>query len=323
MSLHLTPLPATRFEAWATTARQRLIDRNRESGRRLGADAVGHVEQVFGDLFPEGGATSTTRVMRIVDDADGELGTLVLALSGQKMLLLDLDLDLDLDVDLGGAETLSDAQNEGLLALLLPIARDMGATQIGAQLFPQDTAGWVFAEQGGFEVASIQMVLEPLPVRDLASRVEVSPMTAERFPRFAAASEEGFAHDLVASGRYTSEEAIAESHRQMVEELPDGLDTEGQEFFTAAVDGTEVGILWFGMRRRDGRPQAFILDIEVAADQRRKGYGRALMHAAEREARRLGADSIGLHVFGFNTGAVDLYEQLGYRRTEESLLREV
>ncbi|WP_292761922.1 GNAT family N-acetyltransferase [Microbacterium sp. UBA3486] len=323
MSLHLKPLPATRFEAWVTTARQRLIDRNRESGRRLGADAVGHVEQVFGDLFPEGGAASTTRVMRVVDDADGELGTLVLALSGQKMLLLDLDLDLDLDVGLGGAETLSDAQNEGLLALLLPIARDMGATQIGAQLFPQDTAARVFAEQSGFEVASIQMVLEPLPVRDVAPHVEVSPMTAERFPRFAAASEEGFAHDLVASGRYTSEEAIAESHRQMVEELPDGLDTEGQEFFTASVDGTEVGILWFGMRRRDGRPQAFILDIEVAADQRRRGYGRALMHAAEREARRLGADSIGLHVFGFNTGAVDLYEQLGYRRTEESLLREV
>ena len=35
------------------------------------------------------------------------------------------------------------------------------------------------------------------------------------------------------------------------------------------------------------------------------------------------ADSIGLHVFGFNTGAIDLYEQLGYRRTEESLLRDV
>jgi ribosomal protein S18 acetylase RimI-like enzyme len=313
MSLHLTPLPAARFDGWRAAARQRLIDANRESGRRPGADAVVHVEQVFDELFPEGHTTSTARVACIVDDADDELGTLLLILSGQKMLLLDLDL----------AATLTDAQHDDLLAKLLPVARDMGATQIGVQLFPHDTAGRAFARRGGFEVASIQMVLEPLPLRDVAPHVDVSPMTAERFPRFAAASEEGFAHDLVESGRYTPEEAVAESHRQMVEELPDGLDTAGQEFFTASVDGTEVGILWFGMRRRDGRPQAFILDIEVAADQRRKGYGRELMHAAEREARRLGAESIGLHVFGFNTGAVDLYEQLGYRRTEESLLRDV
>lgn len=313
MSLHLTPLPAARFDGWRTAARQRLIDGNRESGRRPGADAVTHVEQTFGEVFPEGDPTSTARVECIVDDTAGELGTLVLVLSGQKLLLLDLAVEA----------TLTDAQNDDLLANLLPVARDMGATQIGVQLFPQDAAGRAFAAGRGFEVASIQMVLEPLPVRDVAPHVDVLPMTAERFPRFAAASEEGFAHDLVESGRYTPEEAAAESHRQMIEELPDGLDTAGQEIFTAAVDGVEVGILWLGMRQRDGRAHAFILDIEVAADQRRKGYGRELMHAAEREARRLGAQSIGLHVFGFNSGAVDLYEQLGYRRTEESLLRDL
>ncbi|MDF2510006.1 MAG: family N-acetyltransferase [Microbacterium sp.] len=199
----------------------------------------------------------------------------------------------------------------------------MGATQISAPLFPQDAAGHALLGGRGFVVASIQMVLEPLPSRDVAAHVVVAPMTEERFPRFVTDSEEGFAHDLVASGRFTAEEAAAESHRQLMEELPLGLDTEGQRFYTAAVDGVEVGILWLGMRERDGRPHAFVLDVEVAADQRRKGYGRELMHAAEREARRLGADSIGLHVFGFNSAAVELYEGLGYRRTEESLLRDL
>lgn len=47
------------------------------------------------------------------------------------------------------------------------------------------------------------------------------------------------------------------------------------------------------------------------------------MHAAEREARLLGADSIGLHVFGFNAGAAQLYESLGYRRVEETFLLEL
>lgn len=313
MSLRLKPLPADRFDEWRAAAREHIIDGNRASRRRIGADAVTFADEVLESLLPDGLATPSVRVLRIDDDVQGELGTLWLVISDHKLFVLDLDL----------GSPLTDAQNDDLLAAIVAIGRERGATRMGASLFPHDAAGRAFVDGRGFELASIQMVIEPMPVREVAPHVEVSPMTAQRFTRFAAASEEGFAQDLVESGRYTAEDAAAESHRQMIAELPHGLDTEGQELFTASVDGVEVGILWFGMRERDGRPHAFILDIEVAADQRRKGYGRELMHAAEREARRLGAESIGLHVFGFNTGAVELYERLGYRRTEESLLRDL
>jgi ribosomal protein S18 acetylase RimI-like enzyme len=313
MPVHLTPLPAGRFEEWRGGARQRLIDGNRASGRRLGDDAATYADEFFREMLPQGAKTPTARVMRILDERRRELGTLWLVLAGRKLFLLDIAV----------GRTLTVAQNDALVARILTIARDMGATQISAPLFPQDGAGHALLGGSGFVVASIQMVLEPLPSREVAAHVEVAPMTAQRFPRFLVESEDGFAQDLVASGRYTPEEAAAESHRQLKEELPDGLATEGQTFYTATADGVEVGILWLGMRERDGRPHAFVLDIEVAADQRRKGYGRELMHAAEREARRLGADSIGLHVFGFNTAAVELYERLGYRRTEESLLRDL
>lgn len=313
MSLRLMPLPAERFDEWRTAARQRVIDRNRASGRRIGGDAVEFTDSAFDEMLPEGSATPSVRILRIVDAVRGEIGTAWLALRDGKLFLLDLAVEAPV----------TDADHDELLAGILAIADEMGATRIGAALFPQDAVARAFLDGRGFEIASIQMVLEPLPVREVASHVTVAPMTAERYPRFLAASEEGFAHDLVESGRYTLAEAIAESHRQMIEELPDGLETEGHELFTATVDGVEVGILWIGMRLRAGRPHAFIFDIEVAADQRRKGYGRELMHAAEREARRLGADSIGLHVFGFNTGAVELYESLGYCRTEESLLRDI
>ncbi|MFK3676687.1 GNAT family N-acetyltransferase [Microbacterium sp. NPDC090218] len=313
MSVHLRSLPADRFDEWRIAARQRVIDGNRASGRRVGADAVDYADAYFAGLLPQGLATPTTHILRIVDEAEGELGTLWLALDDQKLFLLDLVVE----------SPLTAAQNDELLERILTVARELEATRIDAPLFPQDAARRALVEGRGFDLASIQMVLEPLPVREVAAHVDVSPMTAERFPQFVAASEEGFAQDLASSGRYSPEDALVESHRQLMMKLPDGLATEGQELFTASVDGVEVGILWFGMRRRDGRPHAFILDIEVAPDQRRKGYGRELMHAAEREARRLGADSIGLHVFGFNAGAVDLYEQLGYRRTEESLLRDL
>lgn len=313
MAVHLAPLPAGRFAQWRADARQRVVDGNRASGRRLGDDAASYADEFFDAVLPQGAKTPTARVMRIVDERRRELGTLWLVLAGRKLFLLDLAV----------ATALTELQNDELVARIVTIARDMGATQISAPLFPQDAAGHALVEGRGFVVASLQMVLEPLPSRDVSSQVVVAPMTAERFPRFVTDSEEGFAQDLVSSGRFTPEEAVAESHRQLMQELPDGLDTEGQRFYTAAVDGVEVGILWLGMRERDGRPHTFVLDIEVAADQRRKGYGRELMHAAEREARRLGADSIGLHVFGFNTGAVALYEGLGYRRTEESLLRDL
>lgn len=56
-------------------------------------------------------------------------------------------------------------------------------------------------------------------------------------------------------------------------------------------------------------------DIEVAEEQRGRGYGRALMLLAERVARETGEELLGLHVFAGNTPAIRLYESLGYRTT--------
>lgn len=310
MPLELSPLPAADFPGWRTGARQRIIDGNRRSGMRVGADAVAFADEFLRELLPDRVSTPAARILRIGHDQRGALGTIWLMHRGRKLFILDLDL----------AEPLGVPLSDELFAHLRTAAADMGLTQISVPIFPHDTIGHAFLEGRGFTAASVQMLLEPLPERAVADHVAASPMTPERFPAFVAASEAGFARDLVESGRYTAEDAAAESHRQMRLELPDGLETEGQELFTASVAGEEVGILWLGVRERDGRPHVFILDIEVAPEHRRQGYGRELMHAAEREARRLGADSIGLHVFGFNHAAIELYEKLGYRRVEENLL---
>lgn len=313
MPLTLMPLPADRYDAWREATRKRLIQLRQESGMRPGQDAVDQADAYFTDLLPDGLDTSTSRILRIVDDVDGEIGTVWLGLSSPKLFI----------VDLAFTRAPVDSQYDALFAAVMATAREHEVTRVSMALFPQDAEGHRFVAGRGFEVSSIQMLLEPLPHREVAAHVDVAPMSPERYPRYAVESEAAFAQDLVDAGRYTMEEAVEESHRQFLDELPHGLGTPGQELFTASVDGVEVGILWIGMRRRDGRRHAFVLDIEVAADQRRKGYGRELMHAAEREAARLGAGSIGLHVFGFNVGAVSLYEQLGYRRVEEHHLLEL
>ncbi|MEV7610030.1 GNAT family N-acetyltransferase [Microbacterium sp. NPDC089320] len=312
MPLELTPLTADGFDGWRETTRARLVTLRQESGMHVGDDAVSHVDAVLDELLPAGHETETSLILTI-DDDDARIGTVWLAANNGVLFI----------VDLAFASEPSDRQLDDLLDDLTALARRQGVGRLSIALHPSDSAARGFVEGRGFEVASIQMLLEPLPSRDARAsgeRLVVAPMTAERFTGFAAASEAAFAEDLVASGRYSTEDAAVESHRQMELELPDGIDSEGQELFTAHVDGTEVGVLWIGIRRRGGRPHGFILDIEVAEDQRRKGYGRDLMLAAEREAARLGADSIGLHVFGFNTSAIRLYESLGYRRVEERFL---
>ena len=311
MPLDLTPLSADHFDDWLEATRARLVTLRQESGMFVGEDAGSHVDAVLGDLLSAGHETETSLILTI-DEEGTRIGTVWLAANSGVLIIVDLAFAIDPTA----------RQLDELLDELRSLARRQHVGRLSIALHSSDIAGRAFVEGRGFEVASIQMLLEPLPSRAprASGGLVVTPMTPERFTSFAAASESAFAEDLVSSGRYSAEDAVVESHRQMELELPEGIDSEGQELFTAHVDGAEVGVLWIGVRRRGGRPHAFILDIEIASEQRRKGYGRDLMLAAEHEAARLGADSIGLHVFGFNTSAITLYESLGYRRVEERFL---
>jgi GNAT superfamily N-acetyltransferase len=123
-----------------------------------------------------------------------------------------------------------------------------------------------------------------------------------------------YAAENVASGRWTEEESLAQSQAQMDELLPDGVATAGHFLWTVrAEDGADVGILWVATDRRPGR--VFIYDIEIGADRRGQGLGSATLVALEDWCRANGFSSIGLHVFGRNTGAWQLYKRMGYVET--------
>ncbi|WP_309103809.1 GNAT family N-acetyltransferase [Microbacterium sp.] len=310
MPLRLTPLPAERFARWRDSTRDRQIGLGRESGMRPGHDAVAHADRRLDELLPEGLSTPSAEILLITDDVGRELGTVWLGFTRAKMFIVDLALAVDTD----------DRRLEDVFEALVQLARERADTTITIGVFRSDAVGRRFVEDRGFTTSSIQMILDPLPRRADGSAVIVTPMTPERFARFRVESVDAFADDLVTMRGMTAEDAAAESRRQFEKELPLGSDTPGQSLFTASSGGEEVGILWLGMRQRAGRPHAFVLDIEVAEARRRKGYGRAIMLAAEREAQRLGAVSMGLHVFGANDAAVALYERLGYRRVEETLV---
>ena len=71
------------------------------------------------------------------------------------------------------------------------------------------------------------------------------------------------------------------------------------------------------------KPDEFEVDtIAVCPAGRGMGIGSALMLKAEEQAESLGMRKMSLNVIGENTGAIRLYQRLGYRttRTERGFL---
>jgi ribosomal protein S18 acetylase RimI-like enzyme len=123
-----------------------------------------------------------------------------------------------------------------------------------------------------------------------------------------------YAAEHVAAGNWTPEVADTRAAQQTDELLPAGVDTPGVLMLMAEnSDGDAVGFVWLALERQPGAGGgAWIYDIEILADFRGRGFGRALLAAAEGEAAAHGVDSIGLNVFGSNLRARTLYESAGY-----------
>ena len=78
-------------------------------------------------------------------------------------------------------------------------------------------------------------------------------------------------------------------------------------------DGEPVGLANLAVRERD----AWIGGVGVVASARRGGVGEALMRAVHEEARARGVERVWLEVIVENTGALALYEKLGYEHVQD------
>jgi GNAT superfamily N-acetyltransferase len=81
----------------------------------------------------------------------------------------------------------------------------------------------------------------------------------------------------------------------------------------AVRDGRRVGLVNLGVRGQD----AWIGGVGVVASARREGVGEALMRAVHDEARSRGVARVWLEVIVENTGAIALYEKLGYQVVQD------
>ena len=90
--------------------------------------------------------------------------------------------------------------------------------------------------------------------------------------------------------------------------LTEAYDLDRDASLIAVRDGERVGLANLGLRGAD----AWVGGVGVVPEERRRGTGRKLMEGLHDEARSRGVERVWLEVIVENTGAIALYEQLGY-----------
>jgi GNAT superfamily N-acetyltransferase len=155
--------------------------------------------------------------------------------------------------------------------------------------------------------------------------VRLVPMTSEEFEAFMVISMRDQAQGQVQAGAWHPEEASKNIERLRSQFLPAGLATPNHFFFTVKEPdtGATVGGLWYLVEEEEGKGQFFVVDIQIYAPYRRRGYGSQAFLAMEEKARETGMGTISLHVFRHNHPARAMYKKLGYTGTETMMSKEI
>ncbi len=150
-------------------------------------------------------------------------------------------------------------------------------------------------------------------------------MNEAELEAYVEASIPTYAAEHQKAGNWSSEEAVERARRSFEELLPEGVATKNQSvnFITDDASGEAVGYLWFAVETKGNRTTAFVYDLLVYEEFRRRGYGRAAMEAMEMELRRRKVARVSLHVFGSNSRAIELYRDLGFEVADLIMAKEL
>ena len=80
-----------------------------------------------------------------------------------------------------------------------------------------------------------------------------------------------------------------------------------------------VGMIWV----KGAREKLFIYDFIIDDTFRGKGYGKKTLLLLEEWASEHDFTEIGLHVFGHNQSAYQLYKKMGYVETDITMVRKI
>jgi len=153
--------------------------------------------------------------------------------------------------------------------------------------------------------------------------IEFRKMTQEEFAKFHEDNLEGYAQDIARAFKRPIEGERVRAKEQVTGLLPKGVDTEGHYLFNAidTKSGNKVGNVWINVD--EAKSRAFLYDIVVYEPFRGKGYGRKIMSLMEKMLKEMKISSVELHVFAYNTAAINLYKTQGYNTASFNMQKSI
>lgn len=150
-------------------------------------------------------------------------------------------------------------------------------------------------------------------------------MTEDEFLLYEEFSIQDYAREQVKRGHWPKAGALQQAKQHYQQLLPQGLQTP-QQYLWMVVDkklGQKVGIIWFALHEQDGEQQAWVYDVRIFEGFRRRGYVTLTSQILAKQAAKLGATAVSVHVFEHNRAPREMYEKLGYVVTDTSILKKL
>jgi ribosomal protein S18 acetylase RimI-like enzyme len=148
----------------------------------------------------------------------------------------------------------------------------------------------------------------------------LEPMQQKDFDRLIENEIRGYAHDHVQNGNWPAEGALERSRKQFETLLPDGIHSKDQYLWSIVDEqNNNIGMLWVQVKDQ----KAFIYDFMIDEAFRGKGYGKQALTAMDEKLKSMNVESVGLHVFGDNITAQELYKKMGYQITGIHMKKEI
>lgn len=142
--------------------------------------------------------------------------------------------------------------------------------------------------------------------------IKLEPLQQEDFERFLEHAIREYAEDHVRNGNWSAEGALERSRKEFEHYLPDGIHSKDQYLWSLVdEEGNKLGVLWVQIKEQ----KAFIFDFIIDEEFRGKGFGKQALLAMDEKLKSMNVKSVGLHVFGDNITAQELYKKVGFKIT--------
>lgn len=149
--------------------------------------------------------------------------------------------------------------------------------------------------------------------------IELREMTTQEFEIYLRDTLQRYSEVLSENVHEAGGNPSEQAKKQLSNLLPQGLTTPHHRLFTVQVDAVLAGYVW--VKIEEEKKSAFLYEIYLAEEYRGKGVGTEVMQLIENLLRQKDIMYFKLHVFGSNTGARKLYEELGFQIAGVNMLK--